>query len=86
MIDEIMNRGANSPVLCLAWETFCQNAAFWKEECTIGVDLCRLLYKFAGREPCERLALYWNQKGRDDIAARIKNIIHQKEETKPCQP
>jgi len=74
--------GSTKMQLCLAWETFATNPYYW-EPGSPGPYLVGLLLKHGGREPCERVALFWNQHGRDDIAARIKSIIHKCEEKKP---
>jgi len=79
MATNTIEHGSNKAMLCLAWETFAQNEYFWKEG-QQGACFTELLLKYNGREPCERLALYWHEHGRDDIAARIKQIIHQGEE------
>jgi hypothetical protein len=80
MSDNIIDHGCNKLQLCLAWETFATNTMYW-EEGQQGAFFIGLLLKFSGREPCERVALYWNQHGRDDIAMKIKSIIHQGEKT-----
>jgi len=36
-----------------------------------------IIIRVFGRAEAEHVALMWNQAGRDDIAARIKDLIHQ---------
>jgi hypothetical protein len=67
----------------LGWETLAMNPWFWADGVDLGKSLIGWLLKGSGREACERVALYWNQHGRDDIAARIKSIIHQGDDKKP---
>ena len=75
------DHGCDKLVLCLAWETFLQNAWFWTDGTDLGRYHVELLLKYGGREPCERVALYWERQCRPDIAAKVKSIIHQGEKT-----
>jgi hypothetical protein len=62
--------------ICLAWETFLQSTWFWREETMLGEFHVKLLLKHGGREPCERVALFWHEHGRDDISMKIKAILN----------
>lgn len=69
------------------WYKIATTAMFWDKpaiggECT-GAHIVGQMLRVFGREHVEPIALYWHEHGRDDIAARIKQLIHQGVENKP---
>ena len=79
MSDDTIEHGADKIILLVAWEAFAINPSFWVDGSNLGMEMVLLLLQFGGREPCERVALYWNQHGRDDIAMKVKSIIRGEE-------
>lgn len=68
----------NYPALNAAWKTLAKMQDVWTTG--TGNFLIHVLVDHFGRDDAEEIALYWHEAGRDDIAARIKNIIHQGDE------
>ena len=78
MSGEPLFRACEESILKTAWIHMACTAMYW-ENSHCGDFVIKLLIDHWGRDSAETVALYWNQHGRDDIAARIKAIIHQGE-------
>lgn len=63
-----------------AWWRFVTNLWFWQDGNSAGDFHVRMLFDHFGRDIVEQVALYWHEQGRDDIAARVKAIIHERQE------
>jgi hypothetical protein len=48
---------------------------------SVGKFVVEIIMSVFGRVEAEKIALMWNQAGRDDIAAKIKDIIHKETKT-----
>lgn len=72
----------NLPIVGAEWIQLVEKEMFWEEHGASGKYLVWLIYTHFGREPCEAVALYWMLKGRNDIAAQVKDVIHKQGDVK----